>query len=273
MPKETDLLKDVLIAAPCNVGWENMHGDEKVRFCHGCRLNVYNTSKMSKVEVASLLANDGNTCLRLYRRADGTIITENCPRGLRRIRDGWRRLSRVAASLWALAVSISCAFAQTLPSGAKKSDDGNTTAVKTEASGGGQPEILPITHAAISPQDPAQRAAYFKTAKLLDEARLSVGHKNSKEADQYFQQAITSLADAGHDPAFERLVLSEYVGFLNSQNRSGEAKEILAKIAKLKGRNSEVSVIDGHPYSSSRSERHQKTTPTLPLGCPIPDNE
>jgi pilus assembly protein CpaC len=35
----------------------------------------------------------------------------------------------------------------------------------------------------------------------------------------------------------------------------------------------EPTVIDERHYTSGRSERHQKTSPTLPEGSPIPDNE
>lgn len=35
--------------------------------------------------------------MQLYRRFDGTIITDDCPVGLRRIRDTWRRVKSVAA--------------------------------------------------------------------------------------------------------------------------------------------------------------------------------
>jgi Flp pilus assembly secretin CpaC len=37
--------------------------------------------------------------------------------------------------------------------------------------------------------------------------------------------------------------------------------------------NVEPSIIDERHYTSGRSERHQKTSPTLPEGAPIPDNE
>jgi pilus assembly protein CpaC len=35
----------------------------------------------------------------------------------------------------------------------------------------------------------------------------------------------------------------------------------------------EPTVVDERHYSSGRAERHQKTSPTLPEGAPIPDNE
>lgn len=96
MTRFTSPLNDVKVAAPCSADWDEMRGDEQVRFCGHCNLNVYNLSGMSKKEAESLIARaEGRLCIRFYRRADGTILTRNCPVGLRAIR---RRLSRVAGA-------------------------------------------------------------------------------------------------------------------------------------------------------------------------------
>lgn len=89
-------LDGVRVAAPCSVGWENMVGTDRVRFCGQCQLNVYNLSDMTRNEAERLISeSEGRLCVRYYRRADGTILTRNCPVGLRALR---RRLSRVAAA-------------------------------------------------------------------------------------------------------------------------------------------------------------------------------
>jgi hypothetical protein len=73
-----------------------MVGDERVRFCAQCELNVYNLSGMTRREAEALVAGtEGRLCVRFYRRSDGTILTRNCPIGLRAIR---RRVSRVAGA-------------------------------------------------------------------------------------------------------------------------------------------------------------------------------
>jgi hypothetical protein len=59
-----------------------MTGDDRVRFCNACNLNVYNFASMTSKEVRSLITN-GRVCGRLYRRVDGTLITRDCPVGLR----------------------------------------------------------------------------------------------------------------------------------------------------------------------------------------------
>jgi hypothetical protein len=65
-----------------------MIGSEQMRFCGQCNLNVYNLSGMTRDEAESLIArNEGRLCVRFYRRTDGSIITRDCPVGLRAIRD------------------------------------------------------------------------------------------------------------------------------------------------------------------------------------------
>jgi hypothetical protein len=81
-------LNHVEVAAPCKADWDQMIGSEQMRFCGQCSLNVYNLSGMTRDEAESLIArNEGRLCVRFYRRIDGSIITRDCPVGLRAIRD------------------------------------------------------------------------------------------------------------------------------------------------------------------------------------------
>jgi hypothetical protein len=92
---DAKLLNSIRIASPRHVDWETMTGDERKRFCGDCKLNVYNISEMTKKDAANLIRqSEGRACLRLYMRQDGTIITDNCPVGLRKVRE---RILKVAA--------------------------------------------------------------------------------------------------------------------------------------------------------------------------------
>jgi hypothetical protein len=83
MAKFTNPLDNIKIAAPCLADWNEMNGSERARFCSHCRLNVYKLSAMSKREAEKLIIEtDGRLCVRFFRRADGTILTQNCPTGL-----------------------------------------------------------------------------------------------------------------------------------------------------------------------------------------------
>jgi hypothetical protein len=91
-----------------------MVGDERVRHCSECNLNVYNLSAMTERQVQQLIEEtDGQRlCLRLYRRADGTVMTQDCPWSLRALK---RRASRIAGAIVSAVLSVGAVNAQTLP--------------------------------------------------------------------------------------------------------------------------------------------------------------
>ncbi len=112
-PQEVSL-SDIRVASPCPADWNKMMGDERVRHCAECNLNVYNLSAMTERQARQLLAyNSGRrVCLRLYRRADGTVITQDCPWGFRALK---RRATRFASALFSALLSISVAKARPIP--------------------------------------------------------------------------------------------------------------------------------------------------------------
>src|SRR5712691_4728567 len=100
MKRFTSPLRNVRVASPCPADWDRMIGGDRARFCGQCELNVYNLSSMSTLEAESLIARtEGRLCVRYYRRRDGSIITQDCPVGLRRLKQRAARIKRAAASL------------------------------------------------------------------------------------------------------------------------------------------------------------------------------
>ena len=74
-------LEVIEIASPCTASWDAMHGDDRVRFCDQCKLHVYNLSAMSRRDASELVTSrEGRLCVQMYRRADGTVITDDCGR-------------------------------------------------------------------------------------------------------------------------------------------------------------------------------------------------
>jgi hypothetical protein len=97
-------LDNIKIASPCAADWNEMHGNTQKRFCGECKLNVYNLSAMTRQEAENLLMNsEGRLCVRFYRRADGTILTQNCPVGWAKVK---QRVSRIATAAFSLAVGF-----------------------------------------------------------------------------------------------------------------------------------------------------------------------
>jgi hypothetical protein len=104
-------LEDLQIASPCHADWADMRGDDRVRFCGACRKNVYNLAGMTRREATALVtAREGNVCIRMFRRADGTVLTADCPVGVRAALRRARREVLLAATTGVAAMTALIAF-------------------------------------------------------------------------------------------------------------------------------------------------------------------
>ena len=78
-----------------------MEGDEARRFCGKCEKYVYDFAALTAVEARNLLiASEGRVCARIFTRADGTVLTRDCPVGISRRRA--KKIAGVAAAATAL---------------------------------------------------------------------------------------------------------------------------------------------------------------------------
>jgi hypothetical protein len=90
------LLESITIASPCTAKWDEMIGDERARFCTHCQKDVFNLSAMPRDEAESFMRErTAEVCVRLYKRFDGTVLTADCPVGVKRK----RRRKAVAAAV------------------------------------------------------------------------------------------------------------------------------------------------------------------------------
>ena len=107
-------LTNIRIASPRPADWNKMVGDERVRHCAECNLNVYNLSAMTERLVQQLIEDSrgkrGPT--RFYRRADGTILTQDCPWSFRSLT---RKVSRIAAAALTAIMGVTVAMARNKP--------------------------------------------------------------------------------------------------------------------------------------------------------------
>ncbi len=128
------MLDSLRIASPCTADWNQMVGDDRTRFCSQCRRNVHDLSSMTSDEAVDLLraAGQGRLCVRFYRRADGTVLTQDCPKGLRRrVRQAWLRTAALLTALWS---SVACT--RSTGGGSAAMTPGNVEAVPLQ----GEPE-------------------------------------------------------------------------------------------------------------------------------------
>lgn len=100
MPKFDSPLDNIRVASPCPADWNEMYGDDRKRFCGDCKLNVYNLSGMTKDEAEALITNaEGRLCVRYYKRADGSVITADCPVGWAKLKQRTKVYATAAFSL------------------------------------------------------------------------------------------------------------------------------------------------------------------------------
>lgn len=130
-------LSRIRIASPCSADWNSMVGDERSRFCGGCRKNVYDLSSMTESDARDLVAEkEGALCIRLRRRADGTVISGDCPVGWRRLRVVRRRFAAAVAGLFGLALGL-------VTTGCRPGGDARTEAPAVSGSAGTDAGIEP----------------------------------------------------------------------------------------------------------------------------------
>jgi hypothetical protein len=104
MAKFESPLNDIKVASPCSMNWEEMYGNERKRFCGDCKLNVYNLSGMTRDEAENLIMNtEGRLCVKFYTRADGSILTQDCPVGWAKVK---QRARMVATAVFSLVLSL-----------------------------------------------------------------------------------------------------------------------------------------------------------------------
>lgn len=174
---------EVRVATPCSARWEDMEGDDKVRFCEACRLPVYNLSAMDVEEAAERICGaQDRLCVRFYRRADGTVLTQECPVGVENARERRRHVVRGVA-----ATVIAAGFAGTLLTptmGAVARPAARIASLQSAAKAGDVARLQAMLDAGI---DPDSRRGSGKTP-LMFAAELG-------QVD-----AVRLLLDRGADP-------------------------------------------------------------------------
>lgn len=102
-----DLRKQLKIENPCSANWDEMIGNEWVRFCEHCRLTVNDLSPLTPKRVRRLIANSkGRLCVRFKQDHEGLPIIKSVPQQLHQIR---KRVSKIAAGAFTATLSLTSA--------------------------------------------------------------------------------------------------------------------------------------------------------------------
>ncbi len=139
------MLENIQIASPCHAQWDQMIGDDRVRYCGSCEKNVFNLSAMTRDEAESLIIASGSKiCVRMYKRTDGTVMTEDCTVGAKKKRRKRLAAALVGAAALGAAVSMSVKL--------KSAHDARRASDRTQLEHG---EMTSMTGAMVPVVDPS----------------------------------------------------------------------------------------------------------------------
>lgn len=263
---ETPILASLKIAAPCNADWDTMVGTERERFCSSCALNVYNISSMGSLEAERFLAERAGSkvCVQFFRRKDGTILSDNCPKGLRAMRDRSKQFLKIASSFIAIVVSNFAAALASEPAKAKPINSSSSASSSQVERGEptlkadgppeqrlmGKPSMNSLNTSKVSPV-PRKELLQKKVAELeakphssqaaqsdLANAYIELAHSqnscnNFKQAASDFSQAAKLLKKMKSQKQLYANVLLNQAAALKQDNRASEAKALEDEAAKL----------------------------------------
>lgn len=198
-----DPLKHLRIASPCPVDWKQMTGDDRVRFCNLCNLHVYNIAEMTGKQATALITNtEGRICARIYRRSDGTVITKDCPVGLRAIR---RRAARVTGAVFATMVALSSAVLGQKPT---KTEDPGCKQQVTISRKNTDSDAGAITGTVVDPQGAVVAGARISVRNLKSLKPLEVTANNEGK----FRVVVPEVGDyqvIAESPGFIKLEVTQ----------------------------------------------------------------
>lgn len=98
-----DFSHQLRIASPCNMDWDSMIGNDRVRFCDHCQLSVHNVDLASRKQIRRLVARSKGRLCVTYRQTPARVAP---PLVLHKIS---RCTSVIAASAFSATLSISTA--------------------------------------------------------------------------------------------------------------------------------------------------------------------
>jgi hypothetical protein len=109
-------LANLRVATPCAARWDDMLAARaagatelgNARHCLSCDQPVYDVSAMSAAEAEAFLEETTGTatCIRFHRRADGTLLTADCPEGIRKRRLVVLKAAAIACGVGLVAAAV-----------------------------------------------------------------------------------------------------------------------------------------------------------------------
>ncbi|HZE97636.1 MAG TPA: hypothetical protein VE981_11465 [Planctomycetota bacterium] len=71
---------ELKISSPCPKKWDDLVGNDRIRYCGQCKLNVYNFADMTQTEISGIVRKtEGRLCASIYLRGDRSATLRDCP--------------------------------------------------------------------------------------------------------------------------------------------------------------------------------------------------
>lgn len=173
-----NFLNNVTVPSQCTEDWNSMTGNDQVRFCKHCNLDVHNLSQMTRSQAQRLIdRSNGRLCVRFYHDYAGQPLTLPVRQKLHRIS---RRVSRIAAGAFTATLSVTSAVAQNSASSQSGNwDPSNVTQPNTRWTLGSSivgtitdPNGAVISGATISLSNEELQVALYVTTGLNGQFRI-----------------------------------------------------------------------------------------------------
>ncbi len=262
-----DSLDLINITSPCLSHWNEMIGNDQIRFCRHCNLKVHNISEMTRVDAARLVSRaKGRLCVRYYRSTGGDVVTQ-LPRKLHQIS---RRASRIAAGAFSAALSLSTAAIQSTAATTSSPDQ---RSVLTESWSGWtlggtvtgkitDPNGAVISGAGVSISNNQEKLNFYASTDYTGEFRftgLASGFYQVKITAPGFTDADTGIfVEADSETRVDRML-----------SIAGPEAEVLVESDRVALMGAIVMVEPGDPFVKAAQDDNLETLTALIAGADV----
>lgn len=195
------------VASPCRESWEEMSGDEEVRFCSHCRLSVHNLTRLTRTQAASLVArSQGRLCVRYEQRPsdERIIFRDEAARG----RGVWRRARLLAGTALAALLGLSSAAAQHSAHKSKSCPEGAQIKIKRSRLDARRDPARRLTGVVYDPNGAVIVGAHVVLRAKAGEA-FRVAETNEEGAYKFDALDAGTYTLTAESPGFQKVTVEE----------------------------------------------------------------
>lgn len=229
MSKSAHPLDSINITSPCSADWDSMIGNDVVRFCRHCNLDVHDITLMTREEAMALVRkSNGRLCLRYIRRPDGTIQTAAPHQKLHLIK---RRASRLVAGAFTATLSVCASVAAQTTSTTDEQVASCEVQLKTDSPSANIESGIALLFGVV--QDPAQAVVAGATVTLTNQATKIEMRTTTDDEGQY---SFPTLAGGNYtlsvdSPGFVRSVIED----INVPQAGERKQDVMLNVGAMSG--------------------------------------